>query len=77
MLIEQLLFLYQQDIFANRATFVRLFGKILANRRTIAHWVYDISCYYANIAIRRIANTRTVLYVNSYAFARGLKIACY
>ena len=45
MLIEQLLFLYQQDIFANRATYVRLFGKILVNRRTIAQWVYDISCY--------------------------------
>ena len=30
LLIEQLLFAYYQDI--------------LANRRTIAHWVYDISC---------------------------------
>ena len=71
MLIEQLLFLNQQDIFANRATFVRLLARFLLIDELL------LIGYMILVAIRRIANTRTLLYVNSYAFAREIKNACY
>ena len=65
------MFIYQQDIFANRATFVRLLARFLLIDELL------LIGYMILVAIRRIANTRTVLYVISYPFARDLKIACY
>ena len=58
-------------IHANRATFVRLSARSL-----LIDELFLIG-YMILVAIRRIANTRTLLYVNSYAFARELKIVCY